>query len=380
MRPDKNFATALVLMLAASTGACSAATSQGAPLPPRAIGHVFIIVLENKGYASTFGAKADGRSPYLSRDLPGMGALLTQYYAIGHSSLPNYIAMVSGQSPNPETQKNCPVFLDWKGATTPDADGQVAGTGCVYPDTIRTIGNQLQDAGGTWKAYLEDMGNDPKRDGGRHCAHPAIGAVDRTPSSTAEDQYATRHNPFMYHHAIIDDVSNCQARVVALDELSADLRTEATTPNYAFVVPNLCHDGHDTNCPTGEPGGLVSADPFLRQWVGRILASRAFRKDGLLIVTFDEAARRDTAACCNEPTGPNTRLPGKRGPGGGRVGAVLISPFIRPGTVSDVPYNHYSMLKSVEQLLGLDYLGFAGQAGLVPFGPDVFTRPTGSAR
>ena len=95
MRPDKAFA--MVLMLAVCAGACSAATGHGAPLPPRAIGHVFIVVLENKGYARTFGAGADGRSPYLSRELPEMGALLTQYYAIGRSSLPNYIAMVSGQ-------------------------------------------------------------------------------------------------------------------------------------------------------------------------------------------------------------------------------------------------------------------------------------------
>lgn len=356
------------------------AAAPGPALPAGAIGHVFIIVLENKGYARTFGAEADGRSPYLSRDLPGMGALLTRYYAIGHSSLPNYVAMVSGQAPNPETQRNCPVFLEWRGATMPDADGQVAGSGCVYPRAVRTIGNQLQDSGRAWKAYLEDMGNDPKRDGGVRCAHPAIGAIDRTQSGTVADQYATRHNPFVYHHAVIDDSRDCEAHVVRLGDLWTDLRTEATTPHYAFIVPDMCHDAHDANCLNGEAGGLASGDRFLRQWVPRIMASPAFVKDGLLVVVFDEAERLDTGACCDEPAGPNTRAPGKRGPGGGRVGAVLVSRFIRPGTVSDVPYNHYSLLKSVQQMFGLPGLGYAGQAGLVPLGSDVFTRPAGSAR
>jgi hypothetical protein len=65
------------------------------------------------------------------------------------------------------------------------------------------------------------------------------------------------------------------------------------------------------------------------------------------------------------------------GPGGGRIGAVLISRFVKPGTVSNVPYNHYSLLRSIEDMFGLDHLGYAGQQGLKPFGADVFTRPAG---
>jgi len=92
-------------------------------------------------------------------------------------------------------------------------------------------------------------------------------------------------------------------------------------------------------------------------------------------VTFDEATGSDATACCNEQPGPNTKAPGWTGPGGGRIGAVLLSPFITPGTVSDTPYNHYSMLKSVEELFGLPSLGFASQDGLVSFGTDVYTHP-----
>ena len=114
-----------------------------------------------------------------------------------------------------------------------------------------------------------------------------------------------------------------------------------------------------------------------------ITAAPAFRRDGLLIVTFDEAdvpdppaATDNFAACCHEPAGPNSKAPGLSGPGGGRVGAVLLSPFIKAGTRSSHPYNHYSMLKSVEEMFGLPPLGYAGQKGLSSFGRDVFTAPS----
>jgi hypothetical protein len=115
-----------------------------------------------------------------------------------------------------------------------------------------------------------------------------------------------------------------------------------------------------------------------------------------LIVTFDEAdvyirenklVSGDVSACCNEPPGPNTHSgkvydtvdngPGILGPGGGRIGAVLLSRYIREGTVSGLPYNHYSLLRSIEDFFGLEHLGYAGQKGLNSFGDDVFTEPSG---
>ncbi len=92
----------------------------------------------------------------------------------------------------------------------------------------------------------------------------------------------------------------------------------------------------------------------------------------IILENKDSGSGADSSACCNEPSGPNTPAPGISGPGGGRVGAVLISKFIRPGSVNDTPYNHYSLLRSVEDLFRLDHLGYAGQAGLVPFGSDVY--------
>jgi len=354
--------------------ACLIASCKSMPPSRRAeIEHVFIIVLENKGFDTTFRPGTD--APYLADSMPKQGALLRQYYGIGHFSLGNYIAMISGIAPTIQTQSDCPRFDDFvETGTAPDA--QPIGNGCVYPAHVQTIANQLSATNRTWRAYMEDMGKNPDRESSR-CGHAAIGQIDVTERATPNDQYAAKHNPFVYFHAIIDSAS-CAANVVPLTELEADLQSAARTPNYVFISPNLCHDGHDQPCVSHEPGGLVSADAFLRHWVPIITGAPAFRANGLLVVTFDEAIDLDMTACCKEPTGPNTKQPGWNGPGGGRIGAVALSPFIAPGTISDVPYNHYSFLRTVEDIFGLPHLGYAAASGLRPFGEDVFTRRSAS--
>jgi hypothetical protein len=208
------------------------------------------------------------------------------------------------------------------------------------------------------------------------CRHPATGAQDDNQTAEPNDMYATRHNPFVYFHSIIDTPS-CQQNDVDFSHLAGDLQSKQTTASYSFIVPNLCNDGHDEPCKNGEPGGLAQADGWLRDHVPQILASPGYRDHGLLMVTFDEAEAppeaaagdSDASACCNEQPGPNTPNPGGLiiGPGGGRIGAVLLSPCIEPGTIDPTPYNHYSMLRSFEDLFGLDHLGYAGQEGLVTF-------------
>jgi hypothetical protein len=335
--------------------------------PPR---HVFLIVLENEPYQVTFGKRSP--APYLAHVLTKQGLLLTQYFGIGHYSLDNYIALVSGQAPNHDTQRDCSTYAPFqRSAPGLDANGQIHGNGCVYPADVRTLASQLQDAGFAWKGYMEDMGADPSREAAT-CGHVEIGEVDRTNHAGAGDEYADKHDPFVYFHSIIDDRANCSAHVVNLDQLPRDLATIATTPNFAFITPNLCHDGHDAPCRNGEPGGLVSADKFLREWVPMITSSPAFRQDGILIITFDEGT--DASACCGETSPPGAPWPGVFGPGGGRIGAVVLSPFVEPASVSGVPYNHYSLLRSIEDWFGLPHLGYAGQRGLRPFGTDVFTR------
>ncbi|MGA7871950.1 MAG: alkaline phosphatase family protein, partial [Candidatus Binatus sp.] len=204
--------------------------------------------------------------------------------------------------------------------------------------------------------------------------------------ASKESQYATRHNPFVYFHSIIDHPT-CAEHVVPLVQLDNDLSSVASTPNLSFITPNLCHDGHDRASALREGGKLVSADRFLRSLVTRILDSQAYRQDGMLIITFDESDieikgnkvvpdETDSTSCCNEPTGPNTVAPGRTGPGGGRTGALIISPFVKPGC-DDHPYNHYALLRSLEDLFGLNHLGFAARPGLAAFGDDVY-RGTGT--
>jgi hypothetical protein len=236
----------------------------------KTIGHVFVIVLENKGYTQTFGAGS--QAPYLATTLVSQGALLTQYYGLGHNSNDNYLAMISGQAPNAQTQADCQYFTDWLGTTSPDANGQVTGTGCVYPAAIATIASQLDAKSLAWRGYMEDMGNDLTRDGSTTCSHPALNGKDGTQTATATDGYATRHNPFMYFHSVIDNAPACNSHVVRLDALATDLASPATTPAFSFIVPNLCNDGHDDpTCADGKTAGglpfpelVVKADRFLR--------------------------------------------------------------------------------------------------------------------
>ena len=341
------------------------------------IHHVWVIEIENEGFDSTY---VSNPNPYLSKTLPHQGALLTQYYGIGHVSLDNYIAEISGQAPNAVTQGDCQDYVDFRpGVAT--SDGQYVGQGCVYPPQVQTLANQLMSAGLTWKGYMQDMGNDENREPDR-CGSPTnpsgLGFRDGTQSASAVDQYAARHNPFVYFHSIIDTRA-CNLDVVPLDQLSGDLASAGTTPNFSFITPNLCNDGHDAPC-TGKDvrgsnaGGLVSVDHFLSTYVPLITSSAAFKQDGLIIIVTDEAANSDASSCCNEQTGPNTIAPGISGSGGGLVGAVVFGRCVNAGTRSTAPYNHYSLLRTLEDIYGIKtHLGYAGGAGQRSFGADVFT-------
>ncbi|MEY2566901.1 MAG: phosphatidylinositol-3-phosphatase [Actinomycetota bacterium] len=333
---------------------------------------MFVINLENKSFEETWGAASP--ATFLNGTLRPKGQLLSQYYGTAHFSLGNYIAQISGQGPNPDTQADCVQFKEFVSTGTGD-NQQELGTGCVYPKNVKTIGDQLTAAGKTWRAYQEDIGNSATE--AKTCRHPVIGEGDTTLVARQGDMYATRHNPFMYFHSIIDDPASCAENVVGYDALTTDLASESTTPNLAYITPNLCHDGHDTPCVDGQPGGLVSSDKMLSEIVPAILASPAFKKDGMLIVTFDEAEGDDSTACCDTPPSPNAPMPGRNGPGGGRVGAVVVAATVEAGSENDTPYNHYALLCSIENVFGLDHLGFAGAPGLKCFGPDVYAaKPT----
>ncbi len=349
----------LTIALLAAAFACSAAPAPASAAPPP-IKHVFTIVLENHDFGDTFGK--DSKAPYLAHTLPAKGQLLTKYYGTAHNSLPNYIALVSGQGPNPQTQADCQFFTEFTPGVI-GADGQAMGSGCVYPDTVKTVADQLTAKGLTWGGYMEDMGTP--------CLHPDLNAHDETQTAKADNQYAARHNPFVYFHSIIDS-PDCVIHNVDLSRLPGALDADAV-PNYVFITPDLCSDGHDAPCVDGRPGGLESIDAFLRTWVPQILRSRAYRSGGLLVITFDESESGAESCCVDDA--PNTPNAGATtsGRGGGLIGAVLLSPYIKPGSRNATPYNHYSLLRSVEDLFGLDQLGFAKRSK--GFGDDVYNGP-----
>jgi hypothetical protein len=370
----------------------------GSASPALGIGHVFVIVLENKTFDELYGPAG---SSYLATSLEPQGTLLTQYYGIGHESNPNYLAMISGQGPNPQTQADCQTFDDFLPSPAvfdPRGNGQAIGTGCVYPPQVPTLPNQLDAAHVTWHGYMEDMGNDVGREPA-HCGEPASasssqGPRDATQSATATDQYAARHNPFVYFHSLLDS-GECHANVLPLGAsdptspnavLSADLVNAATTPNFTFISPDLCHDGHDATCADGGPGGIAGIDDFLSTWVPQIESSPAFQQDGLLVITTDESewnqSQQDSTSCCGEQPGPDTPMPGITGIGGGRTGALVIGRCVPGGAVDDGhAYNHYSLLRTVEDLFGITsggadghgHLGYAAGAGVTSFGSDVFS-------
>jgi hypothetical protein len=352
----------VLAMLLLALPLVAAAPAAAAPPP---IKHVFVIVLENKGFDTTFGQNS--QIPYLSQTLTSQGELLSQYYGIGHASLDNYIAMVSGQAPAITTQADCPFYTDLLPGLM-GADGQAVGQGCVYPASVQTVADQLAAKGLTWRGYMEDMAT--------NCEHPAPNSFDQTQTATAQSQYAARHNPFVYFHSLLDG-GQCAANDVPLGQLGADLGSAATTPNFTFITPDLCDDAHDSACADGGPGGLPAANSFLQTWVPKITGSPAWADGSLLVITFDEADTSDASSCCGEQPGPNSPNPGgtTQGNGGGRIGAVLLSQFVQPGSINATPYNHYSLLASIEDIFGLSRLGYAGASGLQSFGPDVYNAP-----
>jgi hypothetical protein len=370
----------LALGVAAAATLAAAGPAAAAPaLPP--VGHVFVIVLENKTFADTFGGPGLVNAPYMNNTLVPQGELLTRYYGTGHNSADNYMAMVAGQPPTPASKNDCPDPLKPVSADAQQPYNIAKSDGCDYPANFRTIADQLTEHGLTWKGYNQGI------------PAPCSLLHDNPAAGT---HYARKHNPFVFFRSLRDS-GQCQANDVGLDGLETDLKSADTTPNLSYIVPDECDDAH-TDCTSpfhdsplanpvlGDQYALQQGDAFVQKWAPKIMASPAFKKDGLLIVTFDESVG-DSTACCGEQPGPADPNPGGYaqgvpGPGGGVTGTVLLSPFISPGTadptgrhLNTTAYNHYSLLRTLEDLFGIpEHLGFAAPTGLVPFGADVFDR------
>jgi hypothetical protein len=252
--------------------------------------HVFIIVMENEQYDRIIGNT--GSAPYIN-SLAQQYAVAANYYGIVHPSLPNYIALASG---------------DTQGITSNCTD--------CFVDAANIV-DQLEAAGKTWKAYMESMPSP--------CFVGDSGKL-----------YRQKHNPFIYFDNIRNNPARCD-KIVPFEQFDADLQAGAL-PDYVWITPNMCNSIHDCSLNTG--------DDWLQTWVSKILASPAWRQDGVLFLTFDESNASDDTSCCMYAMG-------------GHILTMVISPLARPAYQSPIFYDHYSLLRTIEEAWGMPLLNKA---------------------
>jgi phosphoesterase family protein len=289
---------------------------------PGPIQHVFLISLASPGYEAAFGTAS--QMPYLSGTLRPQGVLLSDYSLLDTTPLPNGVATVSGQPPNTATKAGCPRYEE-----------------CVYEVETLTLADQLVGARLHWHGYVEGMQNPEAKP--ESCVQPEPeAAVTPAPSG-----YSPLLNPFVFFHSLLD-LGDCDENDVPLDELAGDLKKAEKTANLSYISPGLCNAGFRGSCPEGTADGAAAADAFLAKVVPEILASPAYKKDGLLIVNFGAADPAPTTDPAAAPIDPR------------KVGGLLVSPLLSPGGTDGAAYDPYSVLRSIEDLFALDPLGKAG--------------------
>jgi phosphatidylinositol-3-phosphatase len=295
--------------------------------------HVFVIALSTPGYATAFGKKSV--ATYLTHTLVKDGTLLSGYQTLpGSSELADELAIVSGQAPTPDTRGGCATYAEFPSSAKVGSNGDTSGNGCIYPDNALTVGDQVTSSGSFWGAYIDDMGGQP-------CVHPNSGAADDAALPGAGPEYDTRHNPFIYFHSLLD-LGDCQTDDQPLTKLPSALRSVSNTPEFTFVAPNACDDAAATTCAGGAPVGLAGEDTFLKTWVPKIRASAAYKKNGALLIVF---------------TGP-----GGAGTAGSKAittGALVLSQYAKAGKKIATTYDPYSVLASIDKLLGFTPLAHA---------------------
>jgi phosphoesterase family protein len=293
--------------------------------------HVFVISLASPGYEAAFGSAS--QMPYLATTLRPQGELLSGYSLLDGAALPNQIAAIAGRPPNQKTKEGCPVFDD-----------------CIFPVETLTLADQMTAGRYGWHGYVEGMADESGKPD--NCVHPESDGADEPPLGG----YATQRNPFVYFHSLLD-LGDCALNDVPLTELSSDLGKVDSISGYSLISPDLCNAGVPGQCPAGGADGAAAADAFLAEWVPKILASPAYEKDGLLIVSFDSL----------DPPDPSTGQPAVAAKP--QVGALLLSPFVSPGASDAALYDPYSLLRSVDALFGLPPLGLAAGSKVKSFAP-----------
>ncbi len=359
---------ALVTVVTLPLGGAASATSTATPVAAPGVAaatvegvphfdHVVVLTEENESASTTF---APGSPATYLNSLRSKGVFLPNYYGTGHVSLDNYIAMVSGQPPQPLSATDCLAVSLWT---------------CVQPQAVlasgRNLADQLEGVQLSWKSYA-DGASTP-------CFHAPYVAGDTSPdayqgnSTTGAKNYADRHNPFLYFPDVIGDQPRCDAHQRPFTDLSADL-TAGSLPAFSFITPDTCNDGHDAVCAGQTTGGLVAADAWLQANLPALLTYLA-NNNGLLVVNFDEGG---TPSSPTQVAGAPTDYLCQACAGlgiGGRTGAILVSPRLPQGATVATGYDHYSLLRTVEDTFGIaEHLNLAGQAAAMG---DAFAGATG---
>ncbi|HEY6279636.1 MAG TPA: alkaline phosphatase family protein [Streptosporangiaceae bacterium] len=337
-------AAVLTMGLSAASGATvTAGSGDGQHVR---LDRVFVIMLENHSQQSVIG---DANTPYITSLAQQYGEA-TQYYGVTHPSEPNYIAMISGSNwftnnDNPANRFDHTNLID-----------------------------ELEAAHISWGAYMEAL--------------PAAGSLaDFWPSST-DPLYASKHDPFVLFTDIRAN-PDLLANVKPYTDLAGDLNGPHA-PRFVFITPDQCNDMHggvndaiaghpETPCPfnntNDDPNDVrlkQNADAFVKGAVTTIMSSQAWTPHSAIFIVSDEGdftgnavngGWDSPAGCCDSPVLPagdpdiSSTWPGGTY-GGGLVPAIVIDPSGPHHFVSNNPYNHYSLLRTIEDDWHLGELGF----------------------
>lgn len=264
---------------------------------------IVIVMEENHSIDQVLGVP---EAPQLTQ-LADQGTVLTQFYSTRHPSLPNYIALISG-----------------------DTYGIVTDCGQCEVDHP-SLADQLEAAHISWRAYMEGL--------------PApCSATVKTAGA-----YARKHNPFAYFPTVTGNPAVCR-NVVPFDQFAADA-SSGRLPQLVWVTPDLDHDMHGAQPGVSDAQDIAAADQFLGQLVGQLRSSPAWQQDTRLVVTWDEGGGGQAGAheCCGGDAV------------GGHILTLIAGPRV-PHTTDATPYDHYALLRSIETALGLPPLGHAADA------------------
>jgi hypothetical protein len=276
----------------AASPAAAASGPCGTATTPHAYQHVVWIWMENHSLRDIIGNKS--QAPYIN-SLAASCGLATNYHNTTHPSLPNYLAATSGLA-----QPDLPIlsYLD-----------------CSPSVICDTSAKSIFGQGESWKAYQESMpSNCDKSDSG---------------------EYTVRHNPAPYYTSL----SECSSRDVPYTQLSADL-ARSTLPAFSFITPNLIDDMHD--------GTIAQGDAWLARNLPAILNSHEYKAGTTAVfITWDEGSGGFPIEECDDPGVTDTSC---------LVPTIVISPSTPTGTTSGTFFDHYSLLATTEQLLGLPKL------------------------